>query len=119
MATNERHNTAMNNLTSIVESIYDQLNAGNVPAMGLPLRSKKNIEFDTQHNVWKYGDLQTTRTSKTVQGAQMMLRTVHTAEFINDMIRDNKSSTLREMYYISEGWERAKFNSQDESNLLA
>ena len=119
LATNERHNTAMNNLTSIVESIYDQLNAGNVPAMGLPLRSKKNIEFDTQHNVWKYGDLQTTRTSKTVQGAQMMLRTVHTAEFINDMIRDNKSSTLREMYYISEGWERAKFNSQDESNLLA
>ncbi|MDR0509244.1 MAG: DNA topoisomerase IV subunit A [Candidatus Methanoplasma sp.] len=116
---NERHTTAMSNLTSIVENIYDQLNVGNVPVMGLPLRSKKNIEFDTQHNVWKYGELQTTRTSKTVQGAQMMLRTVYTAEFINDMIRDNKSSTLREMYYISEGWDRAKFNSQDESNLLA
>ena len=119
LAMNERHTTAMSNLTSIVENIYDQLNAGNVPVMGLPLRSKKNIEFDTQHNVWKYGELQTTRTSKTVQGAQMMLRTVYTAEFINDMIRDNKSSTLREMYYISEGWDRAKFNSQDESNLLA
>jgi len=109
----------MNNLTSIVENIYDQLNAGNIPAMTLPLRSKKNIEFDTKHNVWKYGDLQTTRTSKTVQGAQMILRTAYTAEFINEMIRDNKSSTLREMYYISEGWEHAKFHTQDESNLLA
>ena len=119
MATNERQKTAMNSLTSIVENIYDQLNTGNVPAMALPLRSKKNIEFDNQHSVWKYGDLQTTRTSKTVQGAQMLLRTIFTAEFINSMIRDNKSSTLREMYYISEGWENAKFNSQDESNLLA
>ena len=119
LATNERQNTATKNLTSIVENIYDQLDAGNVPAMELPLRSKKNIEFDVQHNVWKYGDLQTTRTSKTVQGAHMMLRTIYTAEFINEMIRDSKSSTLREMYYISEGWDRAKFGSQDESNLLA
>jgi len=119
LATNERQNTAMKNLTSIVENIYNQLGAGNVPSMELPLRSKKNIEFDTKHNVWTYGDLRTTRTSKTVQGAQMMLRTVYTADFINEMIRENKSSTLREMYYISEGWENAKFNSQDESNLLA
>jgi DNA topoisomerase-6 subunit A len=119
LAKNERQSKAMENLTSIVGSIYDQLSAGEVPAMALPLRSKKNIEFNAQHNVWTYGDLRTTRTSKTVQGAQMMLRTVYTADFINEMIRDNRSSTLREMYYISEGWENAKFNSQDESNLLA
>ncbi|AIZ56665.1 type 2 DNA topoisomerase 6 subunit A [Candidatus Methanoplasma termitum] len=119
LATNERQTTAMNNLTSIVGKIYDQLDAGSVPLMELPLRSKKNIEFDTQHNVWKYGDLRTNRTAKTVQGAQMMLRTVYTADFINEMIKENKSSTLREMYYISEGWEHAKFNTQDESNLLA
>jgi len=119
LATNERQNAAMSSLTSIVGGIYDQLDAGDVPVMELPLRSKKNIEFDTQHSVWTYGDLRTTRTSKTVQGAQMMLRTIYTADFINEMIREGKSSTLREMYYISEGWEHAKFNSQDESNLLA
>jgi DNA topoisomerase-6 subunit A len=48
-----------------------------------------------------------------------MLRTAYTTDFINEMIRENKSSTLREMYYISEGWNRAKFHTQDESNLLA
>jgi DNA topoisomerase-6 subunit A len=119
LATNERQATAVKNLTSIVENIYDQLNAGDVPTMELPLRSKKNIEFDAHHNVWKYGDLRTNRSAKTVQGAQMMLRTVYTAEFINEMIRENKSSTLREMYYISEGWKHGKFGTQDESNLLA
>ena len=119
MAMNERQQIAMKNLTTIVEGVYDQLNSGEIPTMELPLRSKKNIEFDVQHNVWKYGDLRTSRTAKTVQGAQMMLRTTYVADFINEMIRDSRSSTLREMYYISEGWNHAKFNSQDESNLLA
>src|SRR5437870_12876848 len=35
------------------------------------------------------------------------------------MIRDSKSATLMEMYYISEGWDIAKFHAQEESNLLA
>ncbi|MBR7152993.1 MAG: DNA topoisomerase IV subunit A [Candidatus Methanomethylophilaceae archaeon] len=119
MATNDRHKLALDSLTGVVEGIYDQLDGGQIPAMSLPMRSKKNIEFDTQHNVWKYGDLRTSRSAKTVNGAVMMLRTVYTADFINEMIRDGKSSTLREMYYISEGWNNAKFHSQDESNLLA
>lgn len=119
MATNERQQKALDSLTGVVEQIYNQLDNGEIPAMELPLRSKKNIEFDTQHNVWKYGGLRTSRTAKTVNGAIMMLRTVYTSDFINEMIRESKSSTLREMYYISEGWNNAKFHSQDESNLLA
>jgi DNA topoisomerase-6 subunit A len=35
------------------------------------------------------------------------------------MINSGKSSTLREMYYISEGWGHGKFGSQNESNNLA
>jgi DNA topoisomerase VI subunit A len=35
------------------------------------------------------------------------------------MIAQKKSSTLREAYYISEGWELAKFHTQDESNKMA
>ncbi|MCQ2070760.1 MAG: DNA topoisomerase IV subunit A [archaeon] len=116
---NDRQQMAMDNLTKVVEGIYESLDQGDVPHMSLPLRSKRNIEFDPMTQVWKYGSMKTTRTAKTTQGAIMMLRTAYTTEFINEMIRENKSSTLREMYYISEGWQNAKFHSQDESNLLA
>lgn len=119
METNDRQKVTLDKLTTIVEGLYNDMDAGNIPEMKLALRSKKNIEFDTTHGVWKYGDLQTCRSAKTVQGAQMMLRTAYTADFINDMIREGHSSTLREMYYISEGWHNAKFHTQDESNLLA
>ncbi|MBR6910858.1 MAG: DNA topoisomerase VI, partial [Candidatus Methanomethylophilaceae archaeon] len=109
----------MDNLTDVISNIYDQLDHGDIPSMNLPMRSKKNITFDSRHNVWTYGDLKTARTAKTVQGAVSMLRTAYTTDFINEMIREGKSSTLREMYYISEGWHNAKFHTQDESNLLA
>ena len=119
MEMNDRQQKAVDNLTTIIDSLYNQMDGGEIPTMSLPLRSKKNIEFDPRYNVWKYGGLQTNRTAKTVQGATMMLRTVYTVDFIEDMIKNNKSSTLREMYYISEGWGHAKFHTQDESNLLA
>ena len=119
MEMNERQKLAVDRLTNVVAGVYDQMARGDIPQMTLSQRSKKNIEFDPTHGVWKYGDIQTCRTAKTVQGAQMMLRTAYTAEFISDMINEGHSSTLREMYYISEGWNNAKFHSQEESNMLA
>lgn len=116
---NDRDTKTVGNLTTIVDKLYNQMDMGEVPEMTLPLRSKKNIEFDVNSNVWMYGDLEATRSLKNLNAAHMMLRTVYTVDFIKQQIEERKSSTLREMYYISEGWGKAKFHSQDESNLLA
>jgi len=112
-------NDAVARLYEIANSIYDQLSAGKVPKMVIPLRTKSNIRFDPKLGVWKYGKAAGARSAKKTKGAQMLLRTMFVLEFIEDMIAQNKSSTLREMYYISEGWGKGKFSSQDESNLLA
>ncbi len=119
MMSNKRNTEAIKRLYSISESIYKQLDEGKIPKMMLPLRTKANIKFDTRSSVWKYGDLRGARSAKKVKGAMMLLRTSYMLELIQDMIETNKSSTLREAYYISEGWGKAKFHSQDESNLLA
>ncbi len=112
-------NKAVEALYRIAEDIYEELDLGQVPKMKIPLRTKANIRFDTKHAVWKYGNLMGVRSAKKLKGALMLLRTMYVLEFIQDMIDTSKSSTLREMYYISEGWDVAKFHSQDESNLLA
>src|SRR5439155_181317 len=106
-------------LEAIAEEIYEELDTGQIPKMKIPLRTKANIRFDSKHAVWKYGNLMGVRSAKKLKGALMLLRTMYVLEFIRDMIRDSKSSTLREMYYISEGWDIAKFHAQEESNLLA
>ena len=86
--------------------------------MRLPLRTKQNIAFQMREGVWRLGKAMGTRSARKLDGALMLLRTFYLVDFINEMARDNKTSTLRELYYISEGWQDGKFHSEDESNLL-
>ena len=87
--------------------------------MTLPVRSKKNINFDERLNVYKYGKKKTIRDATSLGSAHQLLRALFVTEFMEEMIEGQKSSTLREMYYISEGWGYGKFGSQNESNNLA
>jgi DNA topoisomerase-6 subunit A len=110
--------TAATEIYTIAKNIYSQIDDGDIPNMVIPLRTKTNIKFDPRKAVWKYGKYKGMRSAKKLLGAYMLLRTMYTLDFIQEMIGQSKSSTLREMYYISEGWEMAKFNAQDESNKL-
>jgi DNA topoisomerase-6 subunit A len=103
----------------IAEKVYADLTHAEIPHLELPTRTKANIKFDDALNVWKYGSNTTERSAKSLDGAYMMLRTMYMVDFIKEMINSQKSSTLREMYYISEGWDLAKFHSQPESDSLA
>jgi len=102
----------------LARQIYEQLAAGEIPRMRLPLRTKQNMVFQARDGVWKLGKALGTRSARKLDGALMLLRTFYLVDFINEMADDQKTSTLRELYYISEGWEDAKFHSEDESNLL-
>lgn len=114
-----REATATKSLDGIAGTIYNHLKSASIPEVQVASRNKGNIVWDTKHSVWKYGREMTTRSAKSLDGAYMLLRTMYLTDFIKQMIGENKSSTLREMYYISEGWDLAKFHSQDESDLLA
>ena len=102
----------------LAAQIYGQLANGEIPRMPLPLRTKQNTAFQAREGVWKLGRALGTRSARKLDGALMLLRTFYLVDFINEMARDQKTSTLRELYYISEGWEEGKFHSEDESNLL-
>ncbi len=115
----ERHENALEELEQIALRFYNQLDDGDIPTMELATRSKNNIRFDKNLGVWKYGSSKSTRSAKKLSGARMLLRTLYMMDLIKDMIENEKSSTLREMYYISEGWDKGKFNDQKESDRLA
>src|SRR5215210_6160199 len=101
----ERQARAMLQLDEIAKGIYEDFEAKKIPSLDLASRTKANIQFEDDLNVWKYGEKETERSAKKTDGAYMLLRTMYMAEFIKQMIRATKSSTLREMYYISEGWD--------------
>jgi len=115
----DRTGAAQEKLMDLAFHLYNQFEQGIVPHISLPSRTKGNIEFSSKDEVWIYGDQETTRSVKTVRGAKTLLKTVHLAELlIKEHLRNNRGSTLREIYYISENWDIAKFHEQAESDRL-
>src|SRR5512136_1412564 len=110
---------AQDKLLDLAKALYGQFQSGVVPHLSLPSRTKSNIEYSIKDDVWVYGDQETLRSVKTVRGAKSLLKTVHLAELlIKEHLQNNRGSTLREIYYISENWDLAKFHEQAESDRL-
>ncbi len=118
MANIEKDKLTQERLVSIASEWYGQMMDGRVPTITLPTRTKANIEYNEKSEVWEYGDKGTTRTANSAKGALHILKMAYVVGFLKQQLTESRSSTLREMYYISEGWKRAKFAAQDESNML-
>ncbi|WP_135302697.1 DNA topoisomerase IV subunit A [Haloarcula amylovorans] len=118
--TPQKEEEAREQLIDLAAEFYDQFADGDVPQMTLPTRTKSNIEYDEDKDVWVYGDRTSTRSAKSVSGAEKLLKATYTIDFLAQQLEEDRSSTLRELYYLSESWdlEEAQFNSQDESNDL-
>jgi len=111
---------AREQLIDLAEEFYDQFAGGQIPEMTLPTRTKSNIEYDKDSGVWVYGDQTSTRSANSVRGARKLLKAVYTIEFLDQQLAEDRSSTLRELYYLSESWDNteAHFSDQDESNQM-
>lgn len=105
-------------LEMIAKQIYLEMKEGKIPKVELKSRSKENILFDPKTAVWKYGNNTVKRFASKASSAKSILKMLYIIDFVDEMGINLKSSTLREMYYISEGWNLGKFESQDESNLM-
>ena len=118
--TQTQEEEAREKLIDLASEFYDQFAEGDVPTMAIPTRTKSNIEYDEDKSVWVYGDRKSTRSAKTVSGAEKLLKATYAIEFLAKQLAEDRSSTRRELYYLSESWdlEEAQFNSQDESNDL-
>jgi DNA topoisomerase-6 subunit A len=111
---------AREQLIDLAADFYDQFQLGSIPSMEVPTRTKSNIVFDEDADVWVYGDRTSTRSANSVRGAQKLLKAIYAIDFLAQQLDEDRSSTLRELYYLSESWDldEAQFNDQDESNQL-
>lgn len=109
---------AKNGLIELAEQFYNQIEDGEIPQISMPQRTKSNIVFDGDKQVWVYGDKESTTSANDRRGAKKLMKMLYSIEFLVQQIDEDRSSTLRELYYLSESWGDAQFKSQDESNDL-
>lgn len=111
-------NPALESIYQQAERLKQQIEDGEVPTLEMPTRTKTNIEYDPDSGVWVFGDRTSTRSANKVREAKQILKSIYVLDFLSNQLEEGRSSTLRELYYLSESWakEDAQFSSQDESN---
>ncbi len=114
----EKSDEAQETFNRMANEFYDQFMGGDIPEINIPTRSKSNIEYDEELGIWVLGDKTTSRTANNRRGARKLLKLIYTMQFLEQQLDEERSSTLRELYYLSESWtnNEAQFNDQDESN---
>ncbi len=98
--------------------ILGNINNKEPPRMRVPSRSTSNIVFDEDERYYRLGDKETTRTAANMRQVKKFAQTMCAADFCKDLINSEKTATLREMYYTSEGWPTGGFSSQDRSDRI-
>ncbi|AXV37200.1 MAG: DNA topoisomerase VI [Methanobacterium sp. BRmetb2] len=112
-----RKDIAINKLKSLGEMIIEDVQEMNVPAIKVPSRGTSNIVYDDIKRHYVLGDRFGKRSLGNVKQIKKIAQMVYMANFCKQLVRTQKTATLREMYYVSEGWD-VDFGDQQESNIV-
>ena len=112
-----RKDIAINKLKSLGEMIIEDVQEMNVPAIKVPSRGTSNIVYDDIKRHYVLGDRFGQRSLGNVKQIKKIAQMVYMANFCKQLVRSQKTATLREMYYVSEGWD-VDFGDQQESNIV-
>lgn len=74
MSRSQLDNLATERLVGIARKWYRQMAGGEIPSISLPTRTKQNIAYDDETEVWKYGNRESTRSAGTAKSALHLLK---------------------------------------------
>lgn len=99
------------------EKIYDQLKNGSLPQISMPSRSTDNIIYDPQLRQYVLGDKKVKRSAANVRNLRPFAQLVWIAKFSHELMKEGKTSTLRDVYYSAQAYEMT-FKDQQESDTV-
>ncbi|MBM1154802.1 DNA topoisomerase IV subunit A [archaeon] len=89
---------------------------GSFPELYIPSRSTTNIVYDARLRQYVLGKKKIRRSSRVVTHLRPLTQLLWIAQIAKQLIREGKSSTLRDIYYLSMAEEGVDFKSQRESD---
>ncbi len=108
---------AANKLKSLGTNIIEEVSQNKVPYIKVPSRGTSNILYDENKRHYILGDRYGKRSLGNVKQIKKIAQMVYMANFCKDLVEREKTATLRELYYVSEGWD-VDFGDQQESNII-
>ncbi len=106
-----------NKLKALGQEIIEDVEKNKVPSIKVPSRGISNIVYDNAKRYYVLGDRYGRRSLGNVKQIRKLGQMVCVANFCKDLVQREKTATIREMYYVSEGW-GVDFKTQQESNIV-
>ena len=97
--------------------MYNDLDQGKFPQFTVPSRSVSNIVYDKKLRQYILGNASALRSSKNMSQLRSFTQLAWLAFFANKLIREGKTSTLRDIYYSSQAF-AIDFEDQPESDNI-
>ncbi len=114
-STVERKKEVITNFTDFGSTLYEQIGNGNFPWIKMPSRSTENIYYNTELGQYVLGDKTVRRSTMNIRHIRPFTQLVWAAYFANELTKQKKTSTLRDVYYSAQAYDIA-FKDQAESD---
>jgi len=111
----ERRKEVITNLGNFGNTLYDQMDSGAFPWIKMPSRSIENINYSPELRQYVLGDKTVRRSARNIRHIRPFTQLVWGAYFADELVKQRKTSTLRDVYYSAQAYDVA-FKDQTESN---
>ena len=111
----QKKQLVLSSLKSLGEELYSQLSQRQWPWVRMPTRSIKNIHYDQKTRQYVLGDHYVRRSARNIRHVRPLTQLVWTGSFVDELSREGKTSTLRDVFYSAQAYEMS-FADQAESD---
>ncbi len=114
----EKKTKILTGLTGLGEQLYNQMVRRQFPWIQMPNRSIYNIQYDQNLRQYVLGDRTVKRSSRNIKHIRPLTQLVWTASFVNELRRQDRTSTLRDVFYSAQAYEMSFADQTESDNII-
>ena len=117
ISTKEKKKEILNDLKGFGSNLYHQMEDGKFPWVEMPSRSTENIFYSPEVRQYILGEKSVKRSARNIRHIRPFTQMVWAGFFASELVKNRKTSTLRDVYYSAQAYEMS-FKDQPESNNI-
>jgi len=114
----ERRKEVLARLEKLGYELYTQMGKGSFPHINMPSRSTDNIYYSPQFRQFILGEKTVRRSAGNIRHLRPFTQLVWAGYFAYELTRNQKTSTLRDVYYSAQAYDMSFKDQPESDNIL-
>jgi len=114
----EKKTKVLSALTGLGDRLYNQLSHRQFPWIEMPNRSIHNIQYDQMLRQYILGAKSVKRSSRNIKHIRPLTQLVWTASFVDELREQDRTSTLRDVFYSAQAYEMSFADQTESDNII-